>query len=351
MASVRKKNNGYEVTVSDGYDSNGKKVTVSRTFIPEPNWNEKRVQKELEKFKVELENRVKHGDNIKADKITIEKLSADFLADMKPPELSHTTYESYKKIIEQRIIPHIGQERITRVNGHTAKMFEDAVRSEGRLDKRNGPISEQTIKRMTLVLSAMLSYAVSLGWLSMNPLIFSGKQRRKQTKKKEYEVAYLSIEQVKKFLWILDNPVKIRRKAHVSKRGNKAVETKEYYQHWQLDTKWRFFFYLSLFTGDRRGENISLTWDNIDFEKCTVNISKSTAKTEDGVLLKDTKTHASRVTVVPSFVMQARGCRRRSVPFPTENCFLSVFRGWQPEPPGSAITVLSRRDRPASWRP
>lgn len=304
MASVRKKNNDYEVTVSDGYDSNGKKVTVSRTFIPEPNWNEKRVQKELEKFKVELENRVKHGDNVKADKITIEKLSADFLADMKPPELSHTTYESYKKIIEQRIIPHIGQERITRVNGHTAKMFEDAVRSEGRLDKRKGPISEQTIKRMTLVLSAMLSYAVSLGWLSMNPLIFSGKQRRKQTKKKEYEVAYLSIEQVKKFLWILDNPVKIRRKAHVSKRGNKAVETKEYYQHWQLDTKWRFFFYLSLFTGDRRGENISLTWDNIDFEKCTVNISKSTAKTEDGVLLKDTKTHASRVTVVPSFVMQ-----------------------------------------------
>ena len=73
MASVRKKNNGYEVTVSDGYDSNGKKVTVSRTFIPEPNWNEKRVQKELEKFKVELENRVKHGDNVKSDKINIEK--------------------------------------------------------------------------------------------------------------------------------------------------------------------------------------------------------------------------------------------------------------------------------------
>ncbi len=34
MASVRKKNNGYEVTVSDGYDSNGKKVTVSQDFYP-----------------------------------------------------------------------------------------------------------------------------------------------------------------------------------------------------------------------------------------------------------------------------------------------------------------------------
>lgn len=304
MASVRKKNSGYEVTVSDGYDSNGKKVIVSRTFIPDPGWNEKRVQKELEKFKVEIENRVKHGDNIKADKITIEKLSTYFLSDMMPPELSHTTYESYSKIIEQRIIPHIGQERITRINGHTAKTFEDSVRAEGRLDGRKTPLSEQTIKRMTLVLSAMLSYAVSLGWLSINPLIFSGKQRRKQSKRKEYEVEYLSIDQVKNFLWILDNPIKIRRKAHVSKRGNAICQTKEYFQDWELSTKWRFFFYLSLFTGDRRGENISLTWNDLDFENYSVSISKSTAKVEGSALLKDTKTHASRVAIVPPFVMQ-----------------------------------------------
>lgn len=304
MASVRKKNNGYEVTVSDGYDSSGKKVTISRTFIPEPGWNDKKIQKELEKFKVELENRVKHGDNIKADKITIEKLSAYFLADMKPPELSPTTYESYEKIIRQRIVPHIGQERITRVNGHTVKIFEEALKAEGRLDGRKGPLSDQTIKRMTLVLSAMLSYAVSLGWISINPLIFSGKQRRKKSNAKEYKVEYLTIEHVKKFLWLLDHPVSIRRKAHASQRGNVLSQTKEYSQAWQLSTKWRFFFYLSLFTGDRRGENISLTWNDLDFEKCSVSISKSTAKIDGGTLLKDTKTHASRVAIVPPFVME-----------------------------------------------
>lgn len=305
MASVRKRNNGYEVTVSDGYDSLGKKITISRTFIPDSGWNEKRVQKELEKFKVELENRVKHGENIKADKITVEKLSTYFLADMKPPELSHTTYESYEKIIAQRIIPHVGQERITRITGHTVKVFEDAVRTEGRLDGKKTCLSEQTIKRMTLVLSAMLSYAVSLGWLSINPLIFSGKQRRKKSTRREYEVEYLSVEQVKKFLWLLDHSVMIHRKPHISRRENAPCPTKEYSQKWQLSAKWRFFFYLSLFTGDRRGENISLTWNDLDFEKCSVSISKSTAKINGGTLLKDTKTHASRVSIIPPFAMEA----------------------------------------------
>lgn len=304
MASVRKKNNGYEVTVSDGYDLSGKKITISRTFVPDAGWSEKKIQKELERFKVELENRVKHGDNIKADKITVEKLSAYFLADMKPPELSHTTYESYEKAIAQRIIPHLGQERITRITGHTVKIFEDAVRSEGRLDGKKTCLSEQTLKRMTLVLSAMLSYAVSLGWLPINPLIFSGKQRRKKSASKEYEVEYLTVEQVKKFLWLLDNPVMIRRKSHVSRRGESFCLTKEYFQEWNLSIKWRFFFYLSLFTGDRRGENISLTWDDLDFEKCSVSISKSTARVNGGTLLKGTKTHASRVAVIPPFVME-----------------------------------------------
>ena len=67
--------------------------------------------------------------------------------------------------------------------------------------------------------------------------------------------------------------------------------------------KWLFCFNLALFTGDRRGENIGLTWEDIDFERCTVNIDKATVSVEGEKFTKDTKTGSTRVVVVPSFVM------------------------------------------------
>lgn len=59
-----------------------------------------------------------------------------------------------------------------------------------------------------------------------------------------------------------------------------------------------------MFTGCRRGELIALTWDDIDFEKAAVSITKSTCRAGGQVITKATKTKGSvRVITVPAAVM------------------------------------------------
>ena len=61
---------------------------------------------------------------------------------------------------------------------------------------------------------------------------------------------------------------------------------------------------MALFGGFRLGELIALTWDDIDFKSCTVSISKSTAKTKDGMITKSPKTASSiRIVSLPTETM------------------------------------------------
>ncbi|MBS6954886.1 MAG: site-specific integrase [Enterocloster asparagiformis] len=305
MPSIRKNDTGYEITISDGYDSNGKKVRTSRMFTPDPKWIEERAEAEAMKFALRLEERIKNGDNVSADKLTIEKLARLYLNDVQPPEIARATYYSYKQIIQYRIIPYLGREKVTRVNGHTVKNYTTKLRTPGvRMDGKKGALSEGTIRKDIAVLSAMLSYGVSEGLITINPLLYSGKRRGGKKAAKEYKVKNFTIEQSKWFLWALDNPIDIRHAAHTrTLKNGKTYTVKEYVQRWQLPLKWRFCFNLALFTGDRRGENIGLTWEDIDFEKCTVNIDKSTASVDGETYTKETKTGSTRVVVVPPFVM------------------------------------------------
>lgn len=306
MPSIRKKGNNYEITISNGYDSSGRKITVSRTFTPKDTWNEERTKKEVEKFAIRLEEKVKNGYNVKADNITLEKLSVLFLEDVKPPEVERTTYYDYTRRLQMRIIPILGREKITNINGHTIKEYSSQLRKDGiRLDGKSGGLSEGSINKDKAVISSLLSYAVYEGLLSINPLIYSGKRRGRQKASKEYTVDYFTIDQTKWFLWALENEIEIKHKAHECKRkdGSKYM-VKEYTQKWKLPLKWRVFFMLSLFTGERRGEVISLTWEDLDFETGEVNTEISTVCVEGKVYHKDTKTHASRCPVVPLFVME-----------------------------------------------
>lgn len=307
MPSIRKKGNNYEITISNGYDSSGRKITVSRTFTPKDTWNEERTKKEVEKFAIRLEEKVKNGYNVKADNITLEKLSVLFLEDVKPPEVERTTYYDYTRRLQMRIIPILGREKITNINGHTIKEYSSQLRKDGiRLDGKSGGLSEGSINKDKAVISSLLSYAVYEGLLSINPLIYSGKRRGRQKASKEYTVDYFTIDQTKWFLWALENEIEIKHKAHECKKkdGSKYM-VKEYTQKWILPLKWRVFFMLSLFTGERRGEVISLTWEDLDFETGEVNTEISTVCVEGKVYHKDTKTHASRCPVVPLFVMEA----------------------------------------------
>lgn len=57
MASVRKRGNSYQITVSNGRNIYGKQLIETATFVPDPNRTERQNQKALEKFVFEFEEK------------------------------------------------------------------------------------------------------------------------------------------------------------------------------------------------------------------------------------------------------------------------------------------------------
>ena len=305
MASIRKRGDSYTITVSCGYDSKGKKITETSTFTPDPKWSEDRARKAAEKFAVRFEDKIKAGGSSAGDKITFEKFSNVFFADMEASQaLAKSTMVDYRQRIDSRIIPALGQVKLAQITNHTVKEFLNELRKDNcRLDKKDGSLAESSITKYRATISSVLSYAVDEGYLPINPLVYAGKQRGRGKVKREYKTKQLTIAQAKQFLWILDHPVTIRRKEHTVMRNGKRVKIREYKQLWSLDLKWQLFFYIAIFTGARRGEIVSLLWSDIDFSNNTIHFSKSTAIVKREVIHKDTKTHASRRCIVPDIVI------------------------------------------------
>ena len=220
--------------------------------------------------------------------------------------LAKSTMFDYRQRINSRIIPALGQVKLSQVTNHVVKEFLNGLRQDScRLDGKGGALTESSITKYRATISTVLSYAVEEGYIPINPLIYAGKQRGHGKVKREYKTKQLTLEQAKQFLWILDHPVNVLHKAHTVKRNGKPVQIKEYTQLWSLDLKWQLFFYIALFTGARRGEIVSLLWSDIDFSLNTIHFSKSTAVVEGEVIRKDTKTYATRQCIVPDIVIAA----------------------------------------------
>lgn len=61
MATIEKRNGAYRITVSVGYDMQGKQIKKRMTWQPLPNMTEKQIQKELERQKVLFEEQCRNG--------------------------------------------------------------------------------------------------------------------------------------------------------------------------------------------------------------------------------------------------------------------------------------------------
>ena len=328
MASIRKRGNSYQITVSKGYDIVGKKLLETTTFTPDPSWGKRQAERELRLFADEFERDMLASQDLRGRKMTLEELADLFLEDNKPGNppsaddpLSITTWSEYRRSLKTRILPILGHIRISEIIPKTLKDFSKELREDGsRQDGKAGGLSESSIGKFNAIVSTLLSYAVGEGLLQINPLIYAGRQAKGRRTKREYKVKTLEIPQVQALLWAFDNPISIGYGERKRKDSfGKVYSIQKYRQTWQLSLKWRAYFYLSLFAGDRRGENISLTWNSVDFSARSVRIKASTAYVDGKVYQKDTKTHQSRVVIVPQAVIDVLSAWKKSSNVPASN--------------------------------
>lgn len=322
MASIRKRGNSYQVIVSMGYDANGTKITETDTFTPEPGMKKKELETALAGFAADFERKVKAGKNVKGERMTLAALAEMYMADMKPPVLARTTYSDYRYRISSRIIPALGHIKIGSFRKKDLTDYEKMLRETYKNPKTGKPLSDSSIQKDCALVSSVLSYAVAEGILDMNMLIYAGKVKKGQKSPKataKKKIKYFTTEQLIRFIDALERPIEVVHQEHVTTVRGKQYQVQPYTQTFQLSNKWKLYFYIALFAGDRRGENISLTWMDLDMETRHLIIDKSTDYVDGTMKLKDTKTHADRENTLPAFVIDiARVWKREQM----EQCLM-----------------------------
>lgn len=282
MASITKRGNGYRITVSNGRDRMGKQILETATFIPDPDKTERQNQKALERFAVEFESRVKDGKYLSGEKITFEDFTKTWLLEYATQHLEVTTVDIYKRHLEQHILPAIGHLKLSRIQPvHLNRLYNTMLQE--RKDGKFGGYSATTIKKIHALISSIMSTAVKWNVILENPC--ERVSPPKQSKNID-DIAFFTLEQSAIFLDAIDHDLNTG-KIHL--------------QH-------KIFLYLSLFCGLRRGETVALEWSDFDFNQHTVNISKSTGMTQNGIITKSPKNKTSirKITVPQNVIMLLR---------------------------------------------
>lgn len=97
MASIIKRKNSFFISVSCGYDQNGRQIRRTMTYKPEPSMTEKQIQKEVQRQAVLFEEQVRNGQVSSDGRLKL----ADFV-----PMYPTTPTQWFAKFLKRNGLPH-----------------------------------------------------------------------------------------------------------------------------------------------------------------------------------------------------------------------------------------------------
>jgi integrase len=174
----------------------------------------------------------------------------DFVSD----DLSPTTLREYRRLLDRRIRPALGDRQLSRLTTAHLDAFYSAL-------GRQAGLAPATIRQTHSILRRGLRQAVRWGWISVNPAV---------------------------------NTTLPRRQAHEMEPPTPPVIRSLLDAAMEHDVVTGTLLYLAARTGMRRGELCGLKWGDIDLGAARLVVSRSVAALPHGTTEKSTKTHASR---------------------------------------------------------
>ena len=267
--------NSYRLTVSEGFDLNGRPMIHRKTI----HGTKKEAEVELAKFVTEVQN----GLVIDGKSLKFSEFVDVWKRDYGSKELAPTTYKRYCRMLETRILPYFGHFYINKIRPTDIMKFYDLLEKDTQLVRKkdnNGsktkkPLSGKTILEHHRLLRAMLHRAVYWQLIVSNPAERVQPPKAKKPKRKSYDDEQTKI--------LLENLEKL------------TVE----------DTKYKVAIILTIFTGVRLGELMGLEWQDVDFRNGIISINRSSQYLSDmGVFTKVPKTESSiREIAIPEFII------------------------------------------------
>lgn len=309
MASIKQTGeNAYQITVSCGYDSSGKKIRKKTTFKPElftskgNRKSEKAVEKEVAAFAADFEKKVLTGHYAEGHTMTFEVYSKKYMEEYALINQAPLTLESTTAAIKL-FNAEFGYMTLESLNPLFLQHYINAMLQAPKASGKPGTLSQGTVKRRAAVLSAMLSQAVRWNLIESNPM---DRVQVKKNDSPEEKLQFFTQEQAEAFLSALDEPLYYQygTRKRTDSKGN-LYEIEGYQAARTTQSQLKLFFYMAMFTGCRRGELIALTWDDLNLQESSISITKSTCRVKGQIITKTTKTKKSaRTIVVPAVVME-----------------------------------------------
>ncbi len=226
-----------------------------------------KTQKEVaQKLKAALAS-LDAGTYIAPSKMTVSEWldiwTEEYLNGVKP-----LTADSYNTQIKKHIKPALGAIKLEALNTHTIQGFYNKLSEPTASDRK--PLSAKSVKNVHGILHKALQQAVANGYIRVNP-----SDACVLPKVKKAEIKPLEPEQVKAFMKLLP------------------------------DEEYQNLFTVALFTGMRQSELLGLSWDNVDFENCIINVVQQLQEKHGKYFLSTPKSNKGRTVIVAPFVMDA----------------------------------------------
>lgn len=320
MATVKKQGRGYKITVSHGYDINGKQLRSYMTWVPDPGMTPRQIEKELNRQAVLFEEKVL-SSGIKNSNIRLVDFSEIFLRDHAKVNLKRKTVYDYRKKLEiinqglghiklQDLRPgHISsfyanlQERGIRVRvlATARKGFFEYLRknkvSMASLSRQTG-LAVSTIRRTKTGLPIDKANAQALAdalGVPVNEYFTFTKDMTPLspgTVRGIHRTLSAVLGRAVKWGYIRDNPTdrvelsskKTREAAYLDEKDARRLLELLAQEH----IKWRAPITFDLLSGLRRSELLGLRWCDVDTEKQMVYIRQTQNYTPDDGCYTDT---------------------------------------------------------------
>jgi integrase len=208
------------------------------------------------------------GTLITAPQQTVAQFLTDWLENTQKQSVRPRTYERYEEIVRLHIIPVLGRQKLQSLSPQQVQTFYTKKLKEG--------LSALTVISFHNLLHKALDTAVKWNLVVRNVCKAVSPPRRQR-----FEVKPLTLEQIQKLLAVVE--------------GHRMEA----------------LFKLALATGMRRGELMGLKWQDIDFEKATLQVRRVLSRVPSkmpgkGYVEAEPKTQKSRRTIVIApFVLKA----------------------------------------------
>lgn len=168
------------------------------------------------------------------------------------PDLSPTTAANYRRYVEHRIRPALGDVQVTKLEPDRLDAFYAALRAE---------VAPATVRLIHAIIHRALQQALRWRWIPANPASLASPARVRR-----HEITPPA-------------PEAILRLVAAAEGSHPSLAA---------------FVRLAAATGARRGELCALRWGDVDLGRPDVLIARAIVDTAAGPLEKDTKTHSKR---------------------------------------------------------